>query len=175
MAHLTITEELIVLFVDENEGSFVHIDPDRLDWSTAAGVIADLMLLNKVNVSGDKLSVIDDTPTGEYLLDPTLSDIAQSKRSRDLLFWLKHTALRAEVLRDLGLRRLVSCGVLRVDEDGVFERSRWVRDTRKYPGSVDSSETEVRTRLMEVLLSGNETDQRDSTLIAIAEACDGFQ
>ncbi len=174
MANLTITEELIVLFIDENEGSFVHIDPDRLDWAMAAGVIADLLLLNKINVSGNKLSVIDDAPTGEYLLDPTLSDISQSKRDRDLLFWLKHTALRAEVLRDLGLRRLVSCGVLRVDEDGVFKRSRWVRDTRKYPSSVDSSEIEVRTRLMEILLSRNETSQRDSTLIAIVEACDGF-
>lgn len=175
MANLTITEELIALLVDENEGSFVHIDPDRLDWSTAAGVIADLILLNKLDVSGSKLSVIDDSPTGEYLLDPTLSDIAQSKRARDLLYWLRHTALRAEVLRDLGIRRLVSCGVLRVDEDGVFKRSRWVRDTRKYPVSVDSSVTEVRTRLMEILLSGRESTQRDSTLIAIAEACDGFR
>lgn len=172
--NLTITEELIVLFVDENEGSFVHIDPERLDWSTAAGVVADLLLLNRISVSGNKLSVLDDSPTNEYLLDPTLSEIAQSKRARDLVYWLKHTALRAEVLRDLALRRLVSCGILRVDEDGVFRRSRWVRDTRKYPSSVDSNLTEVKARLMEALLSGSETNPRDSIIIAIVEACDGF-
>ncbi|MCY3884249.1 MAG: cytochrome P450 [Gammaproteobacteria bacterium] len=174
MANLTITEELIVLFIDENEGSFVHMEPDRLDWSTAAGVIADLLALEKVSISESKLTVLDDSPTGEYLLDPTLSDIAQSKRSRELMHWLKHAALRADVLRDLGLRRLVSSGVLRVDEDGVFKRSRWVRDTRKYPSSIDTEVSEVRARLMGTLLSGSEANQRDSTLIAIAEACGGF-
>ena len=171
---LTITEELILLMVDDQERSFVHIEPVNLDWLTAGGILADLHLMGRIEVNKSKLTVRDETPTDDFLLDPTHNDIVQSKRSRDLLYWLTYTAMRAEVIRELVLRRLVSLGILLVDEDGVYRRSRWVRDTRKYPDSVENANVEITTRVMEVLLSGTEPSRRDSATIAIAHACAGF-
>ena len=171
---LTVTEELILLMVDDQEGSFIHIEPENLDWLTAGGILADLHLKGRIDLSTSKLAVCDETPTDEVLLDPTHCDIVQSKRSRDLLYWLKHTVMRAEVIRELVRRRLVSMGILLVDEDGAYRRSRWVRDTRKYPDSVEDENVEVKARILEALLSGTEPSKRDATIISIAHACGGF-
>ncbi|MCY4143659.1 MAG: cytochrome P450 [Gammaproteobacteria bacterium] len=171
---LTVTEELILLLIDDQEGSFVHIEPMRLDWLTAGGVLADLHFLERIEVGRSKLEVINESPTGELLLDPTLSDIGNSKKSRDLLYWLKHTALRAEVIRELALRRLVSSGILVVDEDGLHRRSRWVRDTHKYPILAEGENFEVKVRAMEALLSGVVPSKRDVAIVAVAHACNAF-
>lgn len=171
---LTVTEELVLLLVDDQEGSFIHMEPMPLDWLIAGGILADLHLNQRIDVGSSTLTVLDETPTGEFLLDPTHSDMVQSKRTRSLLYWLKHTVVRADVIRELALRRLVSNGILVVDEDGLHRRSRWVRDTHKYPALAEGESFEVKVRVMEALLSGVVPTKRDIAIIAVAHACKGF-
>lgn len=171
---LTLTEELILLLVDENKGSFVHTDLATLDWVVAGGVLADLCVAARVDLTDDQVVAIDTKMTGEDLLDTTLFDIAESKRRRNSAYWLTRTVARAEVIRELALTQLVSKEILRLDEEGFHFPSRWLRDTHRYPKGVSSEDREVKTRILEQLLSDTEVASRDAALIAVAQACDVF-
>ena len=171
---LTITEELVLLLVDENKGAFVHTDSSTLNWIVAGGVLADLCIANRIELTNDQVINVDSTMTGEDLLDTTLLDIVETKRRRDIAYWLTSTVARADVILELALSRLVAKDVLKVDEEGVHLPSRWVRDTRRYPPGLATEDREVKTRILEQLLSSDEVVAHDVALIAVAQACHKF-
>ena len=165
---LRFAEEIILLLLDD-DGRFARLPSWSLHYALAGGVLMDLALENRIDTDLEKLVLIDSTPVGDSLLDPTLADIAAGAES-DARYWVGRTASRGEELRDEVLRRLVELGILERRDDNFL----WVFRARRYPTIDGKVELEVKLRIMGVLFSDEIPDPRDIVVICLADACGIF-
>ena len=163
-------EEIILLLLNDGDGRFARVPKWSLDYALAGGVLMDLALENRIDTDLEGLILIDDTPTGDALLDPTLADIAAGKE-RTTNFWLEHTADSADSIREQALNRLIDQGILEVQDD----RFLWVFRSRRYPSIDGTAEREVKLRIMGVLFSDEIPSPRDVVIICLADACGIFK
>ncbi len=163
-------EEIILLLLNDGDGRFARVPKWSLDYALAGGVLMDLALENRIDTDLEGLILIDDTPTGDALLDPTLADIAAGKE-RTTNFWLEHTADSADSIREQALKRLIDQGILEVQDD----RFLWVFRSRRYPSIDGTAEREVKLRIMGVLFSDEIPSPRDVVIICLADACGIFK
>ena len=167
---LRFAEEIILLLLNDDNGSFAHVPYWSLNYALAGGVLMDLALENRIDTDLEKLVLIDGTPTGDNLLDPTLAEIA-ADGGRDARFWVERTANRAEEIREGALERLVGHGILERRDD----RFLWVFKSRRYPAVQGEAEREVKLRIMGVLFSDEIPYPRDVVIICLADACGIFE
>ena len=159
-------EEILLLLLRDEGGKFAAVPGIALDNALAGGVLMDLALENRIDTDPERLVLVDPTPVGDSLLDPTLAAIAAGEQ-RDALYWVGQTALRAAEIRREALSRLVERGVLEHDEGSFL----WVFRSRRYPVIDGRAEREVKLRILGVLLSDDIPDPRDVVIIGLADAC----
>ncbi len=164
---LRFAEEVILLLLNDEDGSFARVPYWSLNYALAGGVLMDLAMEDRIDTDLERLFVINDAPTGDNLLDPTLAEIAGDTQQRDARFWVERTANRAEEIREGVLDRLVERGILEHRE----ERFLWVFKSRRYPTVEGSTEREVKLRIMAVLFSDEIPSPHDVVLICLTDAC----
>ncbi len=166
---LRFAEEITLLLLND-DGTLVHVPSWSLNYALAGGVLMDLALENRIDTDLEKLVLIDSTPIGDSLLDPTLADIKEVGE-RDARFWVERTANRAQEIREEALSRLISLGILEARDD----RFLWVFRSRRYPAIEGRTVREVKLRIMGVLFSEEIPDPRDVVIICLADACGIFR
>ena len=167
---LRFAEEIILLLLNDGDGRFARVPKWSLDYALAGGVLMDLALENRIDTDLEGLILIDDTPTGDALLDSTLAEVAAGKE-RTTKFWLEHTADNADSIREQALKRLIDQGILEVEDD----RFLWVFRSRRYPSTDGTAEREVKLRIMGVLFSDEIPTPRDVVIICLSDACGIFK
>ena len=167
---LRFAEEIILLMLHDDNGKFAHVPSWSMDRAMAGAVLMDLALENRIDTDPENLILVDDTPVGDSLLDPSLAEIAAGEQ-RDARYWVEQTAKKGEQIREEALSRLVGAGILERQED----RFLWVFRSRRYPLVDGKAEREVKLRIMEVLFSDQIPSPRDVVIIALADACGIFR
>ena len=167
---LRFAEEIVLLLLNDDDGRFARVPNVSLDYALAGGVLMDLALENRIDTDLEKLVLIDATPTGDTLLDPTLAEIAEGGEN-DARYWVERTAVRSDAMREEVLKRLVGQGILERRED----RFLWVFKSRHYPMVDGEVQREVKLRIMGVLFSDEIPDPRDIVIICLADACGIFK
>ncbi len=167
---LRFVEEIVLLLLRDEGGSFVRVPSWSLRYALAGGVLMDLTMEDRIDTDLEKLILLDPDPTGDSLLDPTLADIAAGTQ-HDTRFWLERAADRSEAIHAEALARLISRGILEERDDRML----WVLRSRRYPEVRGEERREVKLRLMEVLFSDEIPDPRDVMLICLADACEIFK
>lgn len=168
---LRFAEEVLLLLLNDEDGRFARVQDWSLSYALAGGVLMDLALEGRIDTDLKQLVLLDSTPTGDGLLDPTLADIEQAEDKRDARFWIERTAARSDEVREQALDRLVERGILERQEN----RFLWVFKSRRYPVIDGHAEREVKLRIMAVLLSDEIPDPRDVVIICLADACGIFK
>lgn len=163
---LRFAEEIILLLLNDDDGRFARVPSWSMDYALAGAVLMDLALENRIDTDLERLVLVDSSPLGDSLLDPTLADIAAGEE-RNARYWVEHTANRAAEIREEALNRLVDGGILERKDD----RFLWVFQSRRYPMVEGKEEREVRLRLMGVLFSDEIPDPRDIVLLSLTDAC----
>ena len=148
---LRFVEEIILLLLHDEDGRFVHVPRWSLEYAIAGGVLMDLAMENRIDTDLENPILVDATPVGDSLLDPTLAEIEAGEK-HDARYWVEHTARRAYAIREEALSRLVAAGILERQDD----RFLWVFRSRRYP--VIDGEAE-----------------RDVMIICLADACGIFK
>ena len=166
-ATLRFAEEIMLLLLHDHEGKFARVPGWSLDYALAGGVLMDLALENRIDTDLETLVVLDETRTGDGLLDPTLDDIAKTEGQHDARFWVERTGGHADDIRERALDRLVERGILERRDD----RFLWVFRSRRYPVIDGRAEREVKLRIMGVLFSDVIPEPRDVVIICLADAC----
>ena len=164
---LRFAEEITLLLLNDDDGEFVRVPGWSMQCAFAGAVLMDLALENRIDTDVKRLVLIDPTPIGDDLLDPTLALIAQSTETYDARHWVDQLADTAEEVRERALARLVERGILRREDD----RFLWVFQSRRYPIVDGEAEREVKLRIMEVLFGNEIPDPRDIVLICLVDAC----
>lgn len=158
---ITLAEEIVLLSLDDESG--VARQRQAAGWAAAGAILLELVMAERVSVSGAYLSLADTTPTGEELLDGRMRLIGAWLRGRDrrrVTDWLAKDNTKAfgAALERLGERGLVTTEVRKVL--GVFPQ-------RRHPEADGSAERALRERLYAAVVEGAEPDGRTAGLIAL--------
>ena len=168
---LRFAEEMLLLVLDDENGRFARVPDWSMNYALAGSVLMDLAMENRIDTDPNKLVLLDATPTGDDLLDPTLEDIALAENEHDARYWVERAAGRAQVIRERALERLVEAGILEQRDD----RFLWVFKSRRYPAVDGTAQREVKLRVMGVLFSDEIPDPHDVVTICLADACGIFR
>ena len=168
---LRFAEEMLLLVLDDENGRFARVPDWSMNYALAGSVLMDLAMENRIDTDPNKLVLLDGTPTGDDLLDPTLEDIALAANEHDARYWVERAAGRAQVIRERALERLVEAGILEQRDD----RFLWVFKSRRYPAVDGTAQREVKLRVMGVLFSDEIPDPHDVVTICLADACGIFR
>ena len=174
---LRFAEEIILLTLDEKSGQIASgMSPSQFSVVLAGAVLMDLALENRIDTDLDSLVLVDSTPTGDALLDPTLAKVAASAAHRNAAYWIGETTKASEEIRETALARLKSRGILDPDSfsEGVFVLSNRVARSRRYPTVEGEVIEEVWLRVMRILFADDIPSPRDVALICLADACNVF-
>ena len=166
---LRFAEEILLLVLND-DGRFARVPSWSLDYALAGGVLMDLALENRIDTDPNNLILLDSTPVGDSLLDPTLSDI-KAGEEHDARYWLERTVNRAPTIREESLSRLVTQGILERRDT----RFLWVFRSIRYPIIQGEAEQEMKLRIMGILFSDDIPDPRDVVIICLAHACRIFE
>ena len=167
---LRFVEEITLLLLHDDDGRFARVPSWSLSYALAGGVLMDLAMENRIDTDLEHLILVDATPTGDSLLDPTLAEIAAGEK-HDARYWVEQTAERSDAIQEEVLSRLIALGILERQED----RFLWVFRSRRYPMLDGQAEREVKLRIMGVLFSDDIPDPRDVVIICLADACGIFK
>ena len=162
---LGLVEELMLLLL-RPRGSFRRVSIASQRFAIAGAVLMELADADRIYTDRELLRLVDGTPTGDRLLDPTLAEIVAAER-QDTLYWIDHVAARADIIRAGALGRLIGKGIL-TERDHRFL---WMSRPRRYPIVAGHVRREVRLRVREALLSDDIPDSRDVMLIFLAATC----
>ncbi len=166
---LTFTEEILLLLLDDEDGTFVPIPNANLGCAIGGAVLMDLAFAYRIDTDPKALVVNDATPTGNPMLDDTLAKIAAQGSESDTRTWIRVLSVEdAPAIREQALESLVARGIVQVREERVM----WAFRTRRYPTIDGNVEQEVKLRIGEVLFSDDIPDPRDVALIGLVDACD---
>ena len=174
---LRFAEELLLLLLDNDRGELLpSLSPRSLNVVLAGSVLMDLALEDRIDTALDRLVLVDPTPLGDELLDPTLAEIARDATERDTGYWLARTAERGDDIHSTALGRLTARGILEVADSGTrFFLTRRISNTRRYQTVDGKPQEDVRLRIMRVLFSDDIPDPHDIVLICLADACGIFR
>ncbi len=170
-----LAEELILLMLNEQSGYLEMVPNWDFSCVMAGAVIADLALESRIDTDLDALFVIDSSPTGDSLLDPTLEEIANSQENSETQYWVERNAARSEEIVTVTLDRLVERGILEHESGGFWTLSSHVSRSGSYPASDSTIRQEAKARVLSVILDDIIPDPRDAILVALMHTCDGFK
>ena len=169
---LTFTEELLLLLLDDEGGSFVPISKANLACAVAGAVLMDLAFADRIDTDPQALVVNDPAPTGNPVLDGTLAKIAAREGATDTRTWIRVLSVEdVPSIREQALESLVARGILQLREERVL----WAFRARRYPTIDGNVEQEVKLRIADVLFSDDIPHPRDVALIGLVDGCDLFR
>ena len=133
---LRLAEELLYFALRDDGGQAVSVPDHNLRCALTGSVLMDLALEDRIGSDLEHLFVVDPTPVGDDLLDPSLAMIAAERDTRDAGYWVGRLATPeiASRVRDGVIVRLIERGVLEKDDGGVLSVTTRVLRTRRYPG-----------------------------------------
>ena len=163
---LSLTEELVLVALDDDTGRLIDLLPFSLETAIAAALVMDLTLAGRIDTDPERLFVLSPAPTGHAIIDEVLARIAAEPAPLSSAEWLRRLAIPGLALRDRVLDQLVQRGVLR----SVEKRFLWVFRTRVYPPTSGLEEREVKSRVMTLLNNDDIPDSRDAMLVGLLRA-----
>lgn len=172
---MRIAEEILLLLLNEDSGYFHPIANWNLSCVTAGALLADLALENRLRIDSESLTCIDETTTGDELLDGVLQEISGEPTQRNTQYWVECFAHRSEFVIESLLGRLVERGILDHDEGGYWSLNRSVARSRRYAGTDGTLKTEVRSRIPSALFEDHIPSPQDAILIDLANACEALR
>ncbi len=173
---LTLTQELILMLLNEETGYFHQVPGWHLNCAVVGAVLAELSLRSRIDTDMESLFLVDESETGNPALDPILKEIAAESGQRNAQYWIERLAPRAESIIDSVLDRLVDLNILEY-HDGEFwtlAPTVWTRELygKSEEGTADQF---IRTRISRVIFTDEIPDPRDVIIICLVNTCDVFR
>lgn len=173
---LTLPAELILTLLNDESGYFHQVPGWKLNCAVTGAVLAELSLQSRIDTDLKSLFLIDDTKTGDPVLDPALSEIAKEPHNHNTQFWIERLSRNAESVIDLTLDRLVKLKILERHDGGFWTLARNVWQQERFGDATKGTAGEfIKTRIGRVIFTDEIPDPRDVIVIALVNTCDVFQ
>jgi hypothetical protein len=169
MNMLTLPEELMLLALDDAQGTVIPNAQRPLRMGLVSAALTELTLSGKLRVDAQGNVIAANTaPTGNDLLDEIANRVARSQPPRPTYHWLQSLTNDLRNIEDRVRDRLVQRGVLRQEESRKFFIIREVR----FPAQNGAFEGNVRAKLRDVVINNAQPDERTMALIGLVKMCD---
>ncbi len=173
---LTLTQELILMLLNEETGYFHQVPGWDLNCAVVGAVLAELSVRSRIDTDLESLFVIDKTPTGNSSIDFILEEIVNESNRHNTQYWVERLAPRAETIIDSVLDRLVEMKILE-HHDGEFwtlARADWKTELNSDVGKGTANQF-IRTRISRAIFMNEIPDPRDVIVICLVNTCDVFR
>ena len=170
---LSLPEELILMLLNEETGYFHQVSGWNLHCAVVGAALAELSLIPRIDTDMESLIFLDDTETGDPILDSILSEIAAEPVQRNAQYWVERLTPRAESIIDTTLERLVDLKILK-HHDGDFwslAGTAWKMRTLAN-SSTDTAVEFVKARIGKTIFGNEIPDLRDIIIICLINTCD---
>ena len=173
---LTLTQELILMLLNEETGYFHQVPGWHLNCAVVGAVLAELSLRSRIDTDMESLFLVDESETGNPALDPILKEIASESGQRNAQYWIERLAPRAESIIDLTLDRLVDLKILEYHDGDFWTLAPTVWHGELYDKSEEGTAGQfIRTRISRVIFTDEIPDPRDVIIICLVNTCDVFR
>ncbi len=173
---LTLTQELILMLLNEETGYFHQVPGWDLNCAVIGAVLAELSLRRRTDTDEESLFLVDETETGNPVLDPILKEIAAEPVQRNAQYWIERLAPRAESIIDSVLERLVELKVLERHDGGFYTLAHTAWQTEAFNRSSEGTAIQfVKVRLSNAIFNSDIPDPRDIIIICLINTCDVFR
>ena len=163
---LTLVEEVLLLAFRDKTGRPLRLPEYSIEFAVAGAVLAELALQDRIDSDLDSLMVVDESRTGDDVLDPVLRELAASPERQPPSHWLLRLA-RVDSIRETALQRLVEQGVLRPQK----RRLPFSLGAQRYEVADPEKPRSIKARIREVLDTEVIPDPRDVILVCLGHAC----
>lgn len=163
---LSLPEELLLLALNEEKGTFVASASIGLSYGLAGAAMVELAAAGLIELDDKHLTAKATGRTQDEVLDQVLEIIRSSERARSVRHWVGHIGRSSGKLKQPLLDRLVNRGILEREEGRIL----LFFPTRRYPEVNSGPERDVRTRIRSVVLGGARGDARTTSLISLVHA-----
>jgi MFS transporter, MHS family, proline/betaine transporter len=158
----SLIEELLLLTLEDRGGEFDRVPEAFLVCGIAGGALIDLSLRNQLDSDLSGVWAIDNTPTGDKVLDGVLAEIAGESARLDPRAWIVRLSGKAMAMREAAIRQLCDRGILR-------------KEGPRYLWTAASAAHQTKRRIFDLLFSDDIPSPEDVALIAMADACFVFE
>ncbi|KPD22445.1 GOLPH3/VPS74 family protein [Idiomarina abyssalis] len=164
--NLKLYEAIVLLALCEEKGT---MNGAYVEYATAAALAAELLMLGRIKVddgNNEKIAVVNDSPTGDSLLDEALTMILDAKRQYELEYWVEKLA-GIKDLKHKVAQALATDGIVASEKEKVL----WLFERRVYPEVNPEPEEQLRQEMRNVVLSdGDEIEPRIAIVVALANS-----
>lgn len=155
-----IFEALFILAVDDEEGGVVEPVANKLESILAGAVLAELVLMKRIELTEQRVCITDRLPAGHPVLDQVLFDIIDTSRPRKLKYWI-NTLIYKKLVDEIGYHLV---------EQGVLTRKRkrlhLANSSNGHSGGDTLPKYTLKNRLREIVLAGQSMDPSEKVLLA---------
>lgn len=170
---LTLPDELVLMLLNEESGYFRQIAGWDLNCAVVGAVLAELSFQSRIDTDMTSLFVIDESETGNPVLDPILEEIASSETQHNAQYWIERLASRADSLIDLTLDQLVDLRILDHHEGDYWTLSSTFWHSEMFGQDEDGTAVQfVKARIANVIFNNEIPDPRDIVIISLIDTCD---
>ena len=169
---LRLSEELVVLALNEKRGTIAPFKREYIKYGVAAALLQELIILQKLQLDEDMITVIEGNPFGDKLLDPALEILEQSVKKKKVQHWVSRIGGKYGKLKKILLDDLIDKDVLRPkDEPGDREGGPGLLRRQRFKTWYDMPLQQLRKRLHDILVYGEKPDPGSLRLIGLLHAC----
>lgn len=167
---LRLSEELLVVALNQKTGTIAPFKPMVFRYTLAAAVLQELFIRQKLELKGDLVKVIDKEPPGDVILDKALKMVTDSQKDKKVQQWVSKLGSKSKEFKKILVEGLVNKSVLRpLDEDeppGAFSRK-----ITRFRIWHDRPLVRLHKQLHDILVYGREPDSKSLRLIGLINAC----
>ena len=163
---LSISEELLLLSLDDDQGKLVTSDSTVLRFTLAGAVLYEFLLLQVLEIREGTVVSWPTERVGDPILDMAIKRFKHINKVKKLSFWLPYLAKDFFRVRAILLDKLVGLGALKKEEHEFL----WVFHYHRYPTDDGRIEDAIRRRLRESLYGQGSPSRRDAVLLSLVSA-----
>ena len=161
--NLSISEELLLLSMDDEKGKLVSPTMDGLAYTLAGAVLFELMLLGKIEIENDKVIAWPSQETGDPVSDMAIARFTKKNAVKKVIYWIGQLGKDSKKVKKILIEKMVQLGALRVEEREFL----WTFKYNRYPTDDSRIEDRIRLRVYESLFGDREMDTRDYILLTL--------
>ncbi len=163
---LRLSEEIVILALNEKTGLFQPLPDRALDFAIAGSIIMELVYAKRLDAQLNPFRMISSAPTGEPVEDYVLNVLSKSNPYDKLIDKLHLIAAHGKQLKRMLVKDFLDLGVMMREKDrllGVTFRTHYYME-----------KPEVRTKIVErlkaMLFQGKPSMERDLVLLGLIAA-----
>lgn len=162
---LSLTEQFTLIALNDEKGRFVS-DTTYLDNGLAGATLLELGLMDRITWKNKIIRVIDESSTGNEILDQALQAISSSK-PKSVSHWVGVLNANAGDIKSATLRSLRKKGIIEKHEDKML----WIFSYNRYPTKNEQPENKIRETLHDIVVGARNPGEKDIMLLGLIDVC----